>query len=180
MTSLYFIAIIPDEQLQKEVTDFKNYMALNYNSKAALTSPPHITLFPPFKLESANENSLIDPLEDFVKGKIPFSLNLNGFGCFKPRVIYIRPEYSEDLNRLRKQLLLHLKAKADLYDPQNDKPFNPHMTIATRDLDKKSFYEAWEIFHSRKFSREFVVESIFLLKHNGKSWNILHEAKISG
>jgi 2'-5' RNA ligase len=175
MTSLYFIAIIPDEQLRKEVTDFKNFMTANYSSKAALTSPPHITLYPPFKIESIKENIIIDSLHDFVKGKAPFSVSLNGFGCFKPRVIYIRPEYSIELNNLQKQLLLHLTTTVELGNPQNEWPYNPHMTIANRDLQKKLFYEAWEIFHSRKFFRKFPVESIFLLKHNGKYWDILEE-----
>jgi 2'-5' RNA ligase len=172
MNSLYFIAITPDDKVSKEVIGIKNHMAVKYSSKAALTSPPHITLYPPFKWEEQNENSIIESLNDFVQKKNSFSIALNGFGCFKPRVIFINPEVSEKLNELQKDLLQHLKTTINLHDQQNERPYHPHMTIATRDLQKKYFYEAWEEFNNKNFSAEFNVRSIILLKHNGKSWNI--------
>jgi len=172
MNILYFIAITPDDIVSKEVTAYKNHMAVKYFSKAALTSPPHITLYPPFKWDSQNENVIIDSLSDFVQNKNPFNITLNGFGCFKPRVIFIKPETSEEHNKLQKDLLLHLKTTIDLYDQQNERPYHPHMTIATRDLQKKYFYEAWEEFKNKKFSVEFNARSVTLLKHNSKYWDI--------
>lgn len=172
MNSLYFIAITPDKQISKEVTALKNYISSKYFSKAALTSPPHITLFPPFKWDEQNEHLIIISLGSFVMNKKSFNFMLNCFGCFKPRVIFVKPGVSEELNNLQKDLLLHLKTTIDLYDQQNERPYHPHMTIATRDLQKKYFYEAWEEFKNKNFSVEFNVCSITLLKHNGKYWNI--------
>lgn len=173
MLHLYFIAIVPDIELCKEVTALKNHIAVKYFSKAALTSPPHITLYPPFKWDEQNEDQIINSLENFVKNKTFFNFMLNGFGCFKPRVIFIKPEASEELNKLQRGLLRHLKTAIGLSDQQNERPYHPHMTIATRDLQKKYFYEAWEEFNNKIFEAEFNVCSIVLLKHNNRCWDVL-------
>lgn len=172
MNSLYFIAITPDDVVSKEVVALKNHMASTYSSRAALTSPPHITLYPPFKMDSEKENAIINSINDFVKEKKSFSFKLNGFGCFKPRVIFINPEKSNELNMLQQQLLLHLKTSINLYDSQNERTYHPHMTIATRDLQKEYFFKAWDEFQNKKFNATFNVDSIVLLKHNGKNWLI--------
>ena len=53
--------------------------------------------------------------------------------------------------------------------------FNPHITVAFRDLRRPAFAMAWKEFASRKFSGEFAVNAIILLKHNGKLWEICKE-----
>jgi len=175
MSSLYFIAILPHEQLRQEVTALKNYMAEKYFSKAALTSPPHITLFPPFRKRDDFEKPLADSLCAFAQLQQSFEISLNGFGCFKPAVIFIQPEENESLNSMYSSLLLHLKTSINLQDAQNERPYHSHMTIATRDLKKNFFHTAWEEFRDKEFKRKFEVKSIFVLKHNGKTWDIIQE-----
>jgi 2'-5' RNA ligase len=175
MKSLYFIAILPAEELRKEVTAFENYMAVNYFSKAALSSPPHITLFPPFHRDEQDEKTMSNSLSTFANRQQSFEISLNGFNCFKPSVIFIKPENNEPLNSLHSRLLLHLKSTVSLQDAQNERPYHPHMTIAARDLKKNFFYEAWEEFREKEFKRTFEVKSLFLLKHNGKYWDVLGE-----
>ena len=180
MKALYFIAILPDEQLRREITALKNYMAMNYFSKAALSSPPHITLFPPFRRDERDEKPISDSLSLFAEKCSGFDISLNGFGCFKPAVIFIKTEENVQLNSLRNGLLAHLKSAVNLYDNQNERPYHPHMTIATRDLKKNYFYAAWEKFREKEFERKFEVKSIFLLKHNEKYWNVVYDIPFRG
>jgi 2'-5' RNA ligase len=175
MKALYFIAILPAQELRQEVTTLKNYMAQKYFSKAALTSPPHITLFPPYRREEHDENLVSNSLLAFAEKQTGFEISLTGFGSFKPSVIFIKPEHNELLNSMQSQLLIHLKSTISLQDAQNERPYHPHMTIAARDLKKNFFYDAWEEFKEKEFKRTFEVKSIFLLKHNGKHWDILGE-----
>jgi 2'-5' RNA ligase len=172
MLCLYFIAIVPDEALCKEVTALKNHIAQNYFSKAALKLPPHITLYPPFKWDDKNEDSIINTLHDFNRQIAPFSILLNGFGSFEPRVIFIKPEPCHELEVLRQGLLQHLKSTINLSDPQNDRPFCPHITIASRDLQRQYFYEALNEFGSKKFNAVFDVLNFSLLQHDGKKWDV--------
>jgi 2'-5' RNA ligase len=177
MKALYFIAILPHQELHNEVTELKKYMAANFLSKASLSSPPHITLYPPFRENYENESNIINSLSDFAPKQTQFELIMNGFGCFKPKTIFIKPEENISLNQMQADLLLHLKSTINLSDPQNEKPYHPHMTIATRDLEKSIFFEAWSEFREKEFFRTFEVNCISLLKHNGKYWDILSEFK---
>ena len=49
--------------------------------------------------------------------------------------------------------------------------FQPHVTIAFRDLRKARFYEAWETFKNQKYERRFSVSGITLLKHQSDRWH---------
>ncbi|MFN6233029.1 MAG: 2'-5' RNA ligase family protein, partial [Microcystis sp.] len=47
--SLFFIALLPPPEVQEIATKIKVEFAEIYNSRAALKSPPHVTLQPPFR-----------------------------------------------------------------------------------------------------------------------------------
>jgi 2'-5' RNA ligase len=51
----------------------------------------------------------------------------------------------------------------------------PHITVATRDLTRVAFNEAWPEMKDREFTGRFTVKSVFLLRHNGRHWDILLE-----
>ena len=59
-----------------------------------------------------------------------------------------------------------------IYQQANSRPFKPHMTVAFRDLRKPHFQLAWNEFNNRKFKETMLVDSLALLKHNGKVWKI--------
>jgi 2'-5' RNA ligase len=179
MNTLYFIAILPHKELQSEVTELKKYISANFHSKASLSSPPHITLYPPFKANTEIEKKITDSLSDFVSKQKQFEIVMNGFGCFKPKTIFIKPEENISLNKLQSDLLLHLKSTINLSDPRNEKPYHPHMTIATRDLEKSMFFQAWDEFRINEFYKRFEVNSLALLKHNGIYWEILEKFKFN-
>ncbi|MGK7915884.1 MAG: hypothetical protein AB4038_10100 [Prochloraceae cyanobacterium] len=40
---LFFIALLPPEEIQQNVTKIQQHFAQVYSSRAALKSPPHIT-----------------------------------------------------------------------------------------------------------------------------------------
>ena len=172
---LYFIAIVPEEPVFSEVKAFKSEFKDRYNSKAALRSPPHITLHMPFKWNEEKEERLIKPLKQLAVEYQPFSLLLNDFGAFPPRVIYVNVDESKELDALQKDVKKLAKTSWHIHPPKGglDRPFRPHMTIAFRDLKKSSFHEAWPEFKERKYSTTFEVKDICLLKHNGKSWDVL-------
>ena len=66
--SLFFIAIMPNKELEEEVYAFKKYMASHFGAQHALKSPAHITLIPPFKWDLAKINPFQQNLTLFSKG----------------------------------------------------------------------------------------------------------------
>ena len=86
---LLFVALVPPENIQNQVTGIKEHFAQQYNSSHALKSVPHITLQPPFKWPTTDLTLLQDSLENFAQNCSTFSITLSGFAAFVPRVIYI-------------------------------------------------------------------------------------------
>ena len=170
-TSLYFIALIPPSPLLEEAQLLKEYFQDQYNSKASLNSPPHITLHMPFQWKEAKEEKMITALNTFAKGKNPFTISFNNFACFAPRVIYIDVNPSESLATLQGELHRFCKVELNLFNAQYlDLPFHSHVTLAFRDLKKDQFSQAWQEFQEKKFSGEFTINKITLLKHDGRHW----------
>jgi 2'-5' RNA ligase len=178
---LYFIAVVPQEDIRSEVTGFKHYIAEHFNSRHSLKSPPHITLQMPFKWKEEKENKLVKFLGDFSSTQIPFEVALKNFSAFPKRVIYIdivKNEYLEKLYfNLSSAIRKELKIINDSYKNQG---FTPHMTIAHRDLKPAAFDMAWAEFKEKPFDKKFLVDHICLLKHNGKSWDIFERFSFYG
>ncbi len=166
---LFLIALLPDKPLQKEVTALKHFCAENFGASHSLNSPPHITLVPPFSWREADLLKLVNSLNDFAAEQKAFEVKLKGFGSFPPRVIFIAPEPNKQLTSLASTLSKHLETSFGLHR-KNSYGFNPHMTIAHRDLQQQVFPEAWAHFSKMEFTRNFKVDSLTLLRHEHKKW----------
>jgi len=167
---LFFIAVMPDEEIQRAVTDFKHYCAEHFEAKHALKSPPHLTLFPPFKWQLNRLDELVNTLEYFAKQKISFTLLLKNFNAFAPRVIFVDVEKSEALQELQQRLESYLNEKLHLKNDRAHPELNPHITIAHKDLKRDLFAKAWAYFAAQTYERSFVVTHIVLLQHTGGRW----------
>ncbi|MFC2126264.1 2'-5' RNA ligase family protein [Bacteroidota bacterium] len=178
--SLYFIAILPPESVQNEVTELKNYFLRKYEVRQALKSPPHITLHPPFNWPDNNEDKLKESLFKFAAKNVKFNITLNGFGAFKPRVIYIDVLRSQNLEILFEKIEYFLETTWEIDNQlRKGRKFNPHMTIAFRDLTKEQFFQSWPEFKDKQYHRDFMAADISLLRHNGKFWDIIAYAPLN-
>ena len=175
-TSLYFLALVPDPFFQAEVLKIKEYIKDVYDSGHALRSPAHITLHMPFKWRDDRIGKLKSALKYFAAGKPRFMVALKNFNAFPPKVIFIQVENNQHLEELQKDLGRtageKLKLENSLY---KQKGFHPHMTVAFRDLKPAAFKKAWEEFQFKELEHSFEVNSLVLLKHNGKMWEIFKE-----
>ncbi len=172
--TLYFVAILPAPDQQEMITGIKQYFAEKFHARHALKSPPHITLIPPFKWPVNKERQLTEILHQFAISQSAFSVVVSGFGAFKPSVIYAAIETNKDLDLLQNKLSEYMKDKTGLALQESEKrPYHPHMTLAFKDLKRNIFHKAWEEFKDKTIEFDFWAESIALLKHNGKYWEIL-------
>lgn len=172
---LYFIAIVPHGSLCDEIKVVKERMRDHYGAAHALKSPAHITLQMPFKRPPPEEKDICAALSKFASGERPFKVELEGYGAFVPRVIFIKiaePGPVKSLHRrLRDALLTEMGFGPD--EILND--LQPHITVATRDLVRDAFSDAWQEMKDEEFISSFEVRSIFLLRHNGRRWDLLEE-----
>jgi len=174
---MYFIAIVLPQHLNEKVLKYKNMMLEKYNCKVGLKSPAHITIVPPFWMEEQKEERLITDI-NFLSNRLqPFIISTHNFSAFKPKTIFISLTSSEQLNQVKKTTDDFFKANS-YYDMKIDtRPFHPHVTIATRDLYKKSFHEIWPWFTEKKFLEEWTVEGVSILRHNKKNWDVIYTSQ---
>ena len=173
---LYFIALLPPQEIQDFATGIKQYFADNYDSKLAFKSPPHITLQPPFEWDSSQIIELEDCLEKFVIGRSSIPIILDGYNAFAPRVIYIDVVQSADLMNLQFELMSNLETNLGIVDKVGkSRGFTPHMTVAFKDLKKSQFKAAWNELENKELHFEFTASKLTLLNHENKKWNISKE-----
>lgn len=174
--NLFFIALLPPQDIQDYANQIKQYFADNYASRHAQKSPPHITLQPPFKWANSDVSRLEASVAELAMRKQAVSINLKGFAAFAPRVIYINVLRTPELLNLQADLMAHVEATLSIVDEVGKtRPFAPHMTVAFRDLTRQNFKAAWPEFENRQLHFEFIADKLTLLMHDGRRWNIKSE-----
>lgn len=175
----FFIALIPPEPIRSEIHSFKEELSEKFMTRAALRSPPHITLHMPFLWPKKSEQRLLEAISSLSAGLAPVEVHLRGFGNFSPRVIFIAVENDPALLALQRAVSLHCRRSLNILNADyKETPFHPHITIAFRDLKKQVFQQAWNSFEHREFRRDFKADSLHLLKHNGKVWETYKEFRL--
>ncbi len=171
----YFLAIIPPDPTFDEVAKLKHYFREIYHSKAALNSPPHITLHMPFRWRIEKEKELTSAITGFTRQHNPFKICLDNFSSFEPRVIFINVINTVDLSKFQLELKRFCRRELNLLNSDyKDQAFHPHVTLAFRDLKKAAYHLAWEEFKNKEFKAEFMADKLTLLKHNGRHWEQFH------
>jgi 2'-5' RNA ligase len=170
---MYFIAIVLPADLNEKILKWKNVMHEKFGCKVGLRSPAHITLIPPFWMHEQSGQTLIDDIDIISLPMKPFTIYAKNFSAFKPRTIYVDMLVDENLSALKSAVDNFFTNKN--YNIKIDRrPFHPHITIATRDLHKKSFHEAWHLFATKKFSAEWQASGLSLLRHNLTNWDVVY------
>ncbi len=173
MANMYFIALVAPKEINEDVLKWKQLMKEQFGCAVALRSPAHITLIPPFWMEEILENKLQNEISYFSQNQIPFEIGLKNFAAFKPKVIYIDVVPNKILNILQQNFLQFL-LKTKLFPVKTDeRPYHPHVTIATRDLHKKAFHDAWQVFKEKKYETFWKADGISILRHNQKNWDVV-------
>lgn len=163
MKKMYFIAVYPSQEIIDEIRVFKTDLALHYENSKALNNDAHITLFPPFSRETELESDIHTAFQKIDTDMSPFEVVLNGFGSFpnpENPVLYVKPEYSENLNILHQHVARQFSF--------NKYSFSPHMTVGYRNLTFENYLKAWEIYENKEYKTKFLVDKILLLRFDGK------------
>jgi len=177
--NMYFIAIVAPEEINREVLKWKNYFKDHFECTVALKSPAHITLIPPFWMKKDLEDDLVNSIRNFSVSKNKFEITLQDFAAFKPKVIFVDVVKNERLDGLYHSFADHVFSENKFPVKKEDRPFHPHVTLAARDLYKKAFHEAWQIFSQRKYKALWDVNGISLLRHNKKNWDVVFTSQFA-
>jgi 2'-5' RNA ligase len=173
---MYFVALVLPEELDKKVLVWKQYMFQNFKCTVGLKSPAHITIIPPFWMNPEKEKDLINDIDSLSAHIKAFNLETNNFSAFKPRTIFIAINENNHLAELKRRATEFFKEK-DYKIKAESRPFHPHITIATRDLYKKQFHEAWNYFQNKEFVEAWQANGLSILHHNKKNWDVVYTSQ---
>lgn len=162
--------------LNEEILKLKKWAHEHWGCKVGLKSPAHITLLPPFWMPENLQEDLIRHMENLYHPMPPFIIRTANFSAFKPRTIFIDVVVDDQLQHLKKTTDAYFKKQPQYGAKIDTRPFHPHITIATRDLRKSAFAEAWPQVADRSFQETFMAEGVSLLRHNGQLWQVVHTA----
>jgi len=162
--ALYYIAALCPTDVNAQVDVYKQYMQDKYGSRAAQKSPAHLTIVPPFKAEENMEKQLNDFVTTYNIGVVPFDIRLNGFSHFGNRVISVDVAPNETLIHLEQEVNTQFTEQFPAIIFRTKPEFNPHVTIATRDIPEHKFDEAWDYFQQQNIDTTFICNGLSVLK----------------
>ncbi|WP_158855801.1 2'-5' RNA ligase family protein [Lunatibacter salilacus] len=168
----YFIAIVPEGEIQEKSTALKMVLKDTYGIRYGLRSPAHVTLKMPFLWNEKKESELSGKLSRFFEGKLPFEIHFKGVDTFGKRVIFSRVKKNPALNKLQEDVIMYCKTILKQDIELSDRIYTPHMTIAFKDLKEANFSEYLDTAKKMSLNERYIVNRVALLKKEGGKWSV--------
>lgn len=161
----YFIGITLPDELNRIVESERKWMRVNCGCSSGMKTAPHITLIPPF-FSSFGDEYLRYIFSRFTFPS--FCLHVSGHSSFGHRTIFVNVEKSKELTKLKNDITQILRREK--IEIKNEKNFNPHITIANRDIEEKYFIPSMEYLNDDKIDITFEVSSFMLFTRKDYLW----------
>ena len=169
----YFIGLLPPPALETSLHQVKADLKAHFQVKYALQSPAHLTLKMPFRYKEGKEQELVIRFTSLLEEQQSFSLQLKGIGHFGRRNIHHQLAPSSPLLELQKGLRGFCKRYLHLAEELSDRNFQPHLTLAYKDLKVVHFEEVLAFAKKNAVSDDFLVDRAYLLKNVEGRWKVL-------
>jgi len=174
MENLFLVCLIPPVSIVEDVDVIRNEIADQFNVHESLKRPAHITLYNPVKLSSQEQEEIFFNKLDEVAFASPFTQVLKNFSSFPPHTVFIDVEHSDGIMNLQAEINKALKSLPFLEKTSQPK-FNPHLTVAFKDVKLTVFPLIMDEYKERKFKRSFEVSGFSVYKHIDKRWQPFKE-----
>jgi 2'-5' RNA ligase len=127
----------------------------------------------PFRYKEAKEKELEVRLTTLLETQAPFQLQLAGIGYFGRRNIHQQVVASESLLQLQATLRSYCKKSLHLVEELSDRNFQPHVTLAYKDLKLEQFEEVLAFARNHAERGDFWVDQAYLLKKVEGRWQVI-------
>ncbi len=166
----YFLALVPEGHVQELATSLKLEIREKFNVKYALKSPAHVTLKMPFIYNEVKEHYLIARIQDFVLNYKQFPITIGGVNTFGKRVIYWGVKSDNQLMEFQSSLKVFCRRELRLKEELSDVNFQPHVTLAFKDIKLKYFEDILKYIQERPIKEEIMLTDLTLLKKLDNRW----------
>ncbi|MCR4733810.1 MAG: 2'-5' RNA ligase family protein [Treponema sp.] len=183
----HFLGVLIPEDITLTLEDCRRYMKEAYGCKSGYGTPIHVTLVPPFHLpEEYKTEDLIAAIEEMLsevkcekseKG-LGFTARINNFDAFGDRTIFAKVERDEKWVSLRDKVLAAVLKAAPASTKKDKRPFQPHLTVANRDIPAGASVEALKVMNELELVEAFPVDNITIFERHGGKWEAAWSGKI--
>ncbi|MBP5587625.1 MAG: 2'-5' RNA ligase family protein [Treponema sp.] len=168
----HFIGVLLPEDLTLTLEDCRRYMNEAYGCKSGHGTPIHVTLVPPFKLqeEYSTEDLVRAIKKDVLPERLGFSAHIENFSAFGDRTIFGNVIANDKWTKLRDKTVKAILNACPGCTKKDQRPFQPHATVANRDIPEGVIIEALQIMNELNLVEDFPVDNITIFERKGNRW----------
>ena len=170
----HFLGVLIPEDITLTLEDCRRYMNEAYGCKSGYGTPIHVTLVPPFHLpEEYTTADLVQAIEKDVlpqAAQLKFDAHIDNFDAFGDRTIFAKVIRDEKWTVLRDKVLAAVLKAAPGCTKKDQRPFQPHLTVANRDIPAGVSADALEVMNELNLIEDFPVDNITIFERKGGKW----------
>lgn len=170
----HFLGVLIPEDITLTLEDCRRYMNEAYGCKSGYGTPIHVTLVPPFHLpEEYSTADLVQAIEKDVliqAAQLKFDAHIDNFDAFGDRTIFAKVIRDEKWTALRDKVLAAVLKAAPGCTKKDQRPFQPHLTVANRDIPAGVSKDALEVMNELNLVEDFPVDNITIFERKGGKW----------
>ena len=168
----HFIGVLLPEDITLTLEDCRRYMNEAYGCKSGHGTPIHVTLVPPFHLpEQYSTKDLVEVIEKNVLPKdLGFTGHIENFDAFGDRTLFANVITNEQWTKLRDETVKAVLNACSGCTKKDQRPFQPHLTVANRDIPVGVMTEALQVMNELKLVEDFPVDNITIFERKGSRW----------
>ena len=170
----HFLGVLIPEDITLILEDCRRYMNEAYGCKSGYGTPIHVTLVPPFHLpEEYTTADLVQAIEKDVlpqAAQLKFDAHIDNFDAFGDRTIFAKVIRDEKWTALRDKVLATVLKAAPGCTKKDQRPYQPHLTVANRDIPVGVSKDAPEVMNELNLVEDFPVDNITIFERKGGKW----------
>ena len=178
----HFIGVLLPEDITLTLEDCRRYMREAYGCKSGHGTPIHVTLVPPFRLQ--DEYSTEDLARAIEKEVLPkglgFTAHIDNFDAFGDRTLFANVVAEDQWTRLRDETVKAVLNACPGCTKKDQRPFQPHGTVANRDIPAGVMTEALQVMNELKLVEDFPVDNITIFERRGSRWEAAVTMELGG
>lgn len=170
----HFLGVLVPDDITETLESCRRYMNQKYGCKSGYGTPIHITLVPPFRLDEAyTTKDIVAAVQKLVSSAefSGFTAHIDNFDAFGDRTVFAKVSASKQWTDLRDKVFSAVSGAVTGSLRKDTRPFQPHLTVANRDIPAGASTEALQAFNELNLVEEFQIDNITVFERNGGRWN---------
>ena len=177
----HFIGVLLPHELTQRLEGYRRYMNQQYGCRSGHGTPIHVTLVPPFQIPAAcTTTDIAAAVAQMVSEKKwhAFSAKVDGFDAFGDRTLFAKVIPSAVWTAFRAAVYSTVSAACPGTLRRDNRPFQPHITVANRDIPAGASTEALEYMNQLDLKETFPVDNITIFERKDKRWIVGRQIEI--